>query len=343
MDKVYQVFVSSTFSDLAEERRQVSNTLAKAGYVVAGMELFPATDEQQLDFIKRIIDRSDYYVVIVAGRYGSLADDEISFTESEFEYARSKGISVLAFIHGQPNQIAVGKTDTDPEQVRRLDAFRAKLRDKRIVKFWTDTGELCTQVVIAITQATNLKPGIGWVRGDQAIDPKVLQEAQRLRIENNDLRQRLEALDGEEIYFNPNLLGPDDNMEFALTGHVRESEQIITGTANAKIGEIFVAIYDRLLVEPSEQSLRSDIGAYLSDRLPENLTDVSHYTVLMDDVIKLRNQLEAHNLLEAFGTIGGTFVKSSYISWRPTDKGRRYAAKKRAALRNALGGPVQSA
>ncbi len=72
MDKVYQVFVSSTYSDLLEERRRVSETLAKAGYIPVGMELFPATDLQQLEFIKRIIDRSDYYVVIVAGRYGSL-------------------------------------------------------------------------------------------------------------------------------------------------------------------------------------------------------------------------------------------------------------------------------
>jgi hypothetical protein len=97
MDKVYQIFVSSTFSDLEHERRLVTNTLAKAGYLAAGMELFPATDQQQLDFIKRIIDRSDYYVVIVAGRYGSLADDKLSFTEHEYEYAVSKGISSLSF------------------------------------------------------------------------------------------------------------------------------------------------------------------------------------------------------------------------------------------------------
>jgi len=94
MDKVYQVFVSSTFEDLKEERQQVSNNLAKAGYVVAGMELFPATDKQQLEYIKRIIkriiDRSDYYVVIVAGRYGSVGGDNVSFTEAEFEYAKSK-------------------------------------------------------------------------------------------------------------------------------------------------------------------------------------------------------------------------------------------------------------
>jgi Domain of unknown function (DUF4062) len=84
MDKIYQLFVSSTYADLEEERQQVSNTLAKAGYIASGMEFFPATDEQQLEYIQRVIDRSDYYVVIVAARYGSLADDGKSYTEKEY-------------------------------------------------------------------------------------------------------------------------------------------------------------------------------------------------------------------------------------------------------------------
>ncbi len=39
MDKVYQVFISSTFSDLEGERKKVSDTLAKAGFIPSGMEL----------------------------------------------------------------------------------------------------------------------------------------------------------------------------------------------------------------------------------------------------------------------------------------------------------------
>src|SRR5260370_23693696 len=111
MEKFYQVFVSSTFEDLKDEGREVSETLAKAGYMPAGMELFPAADEQQLEYIKRVIDRSDYYVVIVGGRYGSLADDKISFTEKEYEYAVERKIPVLAFLHANPDAIPVGKTD----------------------------------------------------------------------------------------------------------------------------------------------------------------------------------------------------------------------------------------
>ena len=108
MDKVYQAFVSSTFSDLEGERKKVSDTLSKAGFIPAGMELFPATSLQQLEFIKRVIDRCDYYIVIVGARYGSL-DGEKSFTEREYEYAVSKKIPVLAFIHKNPGKIAAEK------------------------------------------------------------------------------------------------------------------------------------------------------------------------------------------------------------------------------------------
>jgi len=127
MEKVYQIFVSSTFADLVEERQKVSNTLAKAGFIPSGMELFPATDGRQLEFIKRTIDRCDYYVIVIGGLYGSLADSNVSYTEKEYDYALERGIPVLAFLHKEPNKIEVGKTDQDLEQKARLEAFRARL------------------------------------------------------------------------------------------------------------------------------------------------------------------------------------------------------------------------
>ena len=96
MEKLFHMFVSSTYSDLQEERGRVSEALSKAGHVPEGMEIFPASSQKQLDFIKRVIDRCDYYVVILGGRYGSMASADISFTELEFEYAISKGLPTLA-------------------------------------------------------------------------------------------------------------------------------------------------------------------------------------------------------------------------------------------------------
>lgn len=53
MEKRYQVFVSSTFADLKEERRHVIQALMEMDCIPAGMELFPATDEEQWEFIKK--------------------------------------------------------------------------------------------------------------------------------------------------------------------------------------------------------------------------------------------------------------------------------------------------
>ena len=48
--------------------------------IPAGMELFPAADEEQWEFIKRVIDDCDYYVLIIGGRDGSLTPEGISYT-----------------------------------------------------------------------------------------------------------------------------------------------------------------------------------------------------------------------------------------------------------------------
>jgi hypothetical protein len=50
MDKRYQVFVSSTFADLKKERSNVMQTIMEMDCIPAGMELFPATDEEQFEF-----------------------------------------------------------------------------------------------------------------------------------------------------------------------------------------------------------------------------------------------------------------------------------------------------
>jgi hypothetical protein len=137
----------------------------------------------------------------LGARYGSLSDDGKSYTEKEFEYAHSKGIPVLAFLHESPKSLAVTKTDEDPKRAALLEAFRAKLQAGRLVEFWREASDLCIKVLIATANAANLKPGVGWVRGDQAVDPKVLQETERLRIENAELRQELTEPVSTEVLF----------------------------------------------------------------------------------------------------------------------------------------------
>ena len=75
-DVKYQVFVSSTYDDLIDERKEITQAILEADCIPAGMELFPASNKPQWEFIKSVIDESDFYLVIVAGRYGSEGTDE---------------------------------------------------------------------------------------------------------------------------------------------------------------------------------------------------------------------------------------------------------------------------
>ena len=88
MKKKYQIFISSTYNDLIEERTMVRDAILSIQQFPVGMEYFGASNQRQWDKIKDTIDSSDYYVLIVAHRYGTTITDEtgdkISYTEKGF-------------------------------------------------------------------------------------------------------------------------------------------------------------------------------------------------------------------------------------------------------------------
>ena len=51
MENRYQVFVSSTYQDLQEERQEVMQALLELECIPAGMELFPAANQDQWTLI----------------------------------------------------------------------------------------------------------------------------------------------------------------------------------------------------------------------------------------------------------------------------------------------------
>jgi nucleoside 2-deoxyribosyltransferase len=130
LDKRYQVFVSSTYEDLREERQEVMQALLELDCIPSGMELFPAANEDQWTLIKKVIDDCDYYLVIVGGRYGSIGPEGKSHTQMEYEYAILKGKPVVAFLHKTPSAIPAGKTEKSDEGKKKLEQF-CELAKKR--------------------------------------------------------------------------------------------------------------------------------------------------------------------------------------------------------------------
>ena len=55
MDKKYQVFVSSTYEDLQEERKKVMEALLQMNCFQVGMEYFNASDESQSTIVGPVL------------------------------------------------------------------------------------------------------------------------------------------------------------------------------------------------------------------------------------------------------------------------------------------------
>lgn len=188
-NKRYQVFISSTYSDLQEERRLVMKSVMDLDCIPAGMELFPAIDEEQFEFIKKVIDDCDYYILILGGKYGSMTESGISYTEMEFDYAMSKRIPVMAFLHNNINDIPSGKVEMESEIRQKLEQFREKVKKGRLVKFWNTPENLTSEVIISLAQTIKIRPGVGWVRANVQTNTESLQELNELRKEVELLRE----------------------------------------------------------------------------------------------------------------------------------------------------------
>jgi hypothetical protein len=141
-------------------------SLLEIDCIPAGMEWFPATDEPPWKLITTILDESDYYIVIVGGRYGSTDAEGLGFTEREYDYARPR-IPGLAFLYDAPK----GASPEDPEAAEKLKAFRDKIENdrERMFQRWSDAKELAAKVAHCITRLKDEKKSEGWIRDRYAL------------------------------------------------------------------------------------------------------------------------------------------------------------------------------
>jgi hypothetical protein len=193
----YQVFISSTYGDLQEVREAVAWTVLSARHIPAGMENFTATDDRGWQTIKSVIDKSDYFVLILAGRYGSLDSDGKSWTEKEYDYAISKRIPVLVFIRSK-NSIVASMLD-EPKLAAKLNKLKLTVRKKHMGSEWETKEELVGQVGSALQNhiADDEDRGAGrpgWYRGNELPNFETLDEFARLSSENAGLKAELELL-----------------------------------------------------------------------------------------------------------------------------------------------------
>lgn len=156
--------MSSPARDLRDERWLLVRTLLDANCIPVGMEFFPAIGEDQWEYIKRSIDESDYVVLLMSGRYGSTHSDGSGYTEKEYDYARSRNKTIIPLLRKTIDDLPADKRESDPALDRKLIAFRERVKQEGLLRWWSVAAEIPGQLHPSLQGAIDRFPAIGWVR-----------------------------------------------------------------------------------------------------------------------------------------------------------------------------------
>lgn len=329
-ERRYQVFVSSTYLDLQEARQEVIQALLELECFPAGMELFPASDEERWQLIKHVIDDSDFYIVIIGGRYGSVDDQGVSYTEREYDYAVKAGKPVLGFLHADPGEIPQKHTDRDPHLQEKLEAFRTKV-GRRMCKFWTSPAELGSVVSRSLIKAMRAAPAVGWVRADNAFTSEHIEEVAQLRqtvaeFELDRERTRTSApREAEQFAQGDDVV--ELAYEFDLGQHRFDLEPArFNGTVELTWDQVFRTLGPLMFDESRERSLRERLSVAVREEAeqdndwPSGVVSYFHVTPPSFDRVKV--QLVALRLMEKSDRRKGVNDQNTY--WRLTPYGETY-------------------
>lgn len=171
MEKKYQIFISSTYEDLKEERKKVQDTILTMYQFPIGMEMFSAADEEQWEIIRETIDSSDYYVLIIGHRYGSVIEEGeyagISYTQKEFRYALEHKIPILAFLIDNSVAVTPEKMEQDADKRKKLEQFKDEVKNGRMVQWWTSKDDLANKIMNSLNKQIHRGKRPGWIRADR--------------------------------------------------------------------------------------------------------------------------------------------------------------------------------
>jgi hypothetical protein len=199
-NKRLQIFISSTYKDLIEERQAAVQAVLSAGHIPAGMELFAAGDESQMEVIKNWIDQSDVFLLILGGCYGSIEESiGKSYTQIEYEYALTHGKPTFAiviedeYLEKKVKKYGSGMVET--KNPAKLENFK-KLVLNKIGKFFNDTKDIELNIFKTLAEFSRRTELIGWVPGNQKIDTSnMAEELARLGKENSRLSEENQMLE----------------------------------------------------------------------------------------------------------------------------------------------------
>lgn len=276
MNKKLQVFVSSTYTDLIEERQAAVQAILDAGHIPAGMELFKAGNESQLKTIYKWIDESDVYMLILGGRYGTIESKSgKSYTQLEYEYALSKNIPVFAVILSASfltdKITSLGLTNAMEQKAPdKYQSFKEFVMSK-IIREVDDYKDIIIQVHATLNEFMREYDLIGWVRNTNENDMLQLSKDNTALIKENaslnkqiqKLQEQLKSKSNEQFgnYSFNELITLFENKRFSLPQRLNEDNSNKEIIINAL--EFFYFHFNMLATGISNRKVDSEISRYI--------------------------------------------------------------------------------
>lgn len=193
--KKLQVYLSSTYTDLIEERRAAIDAILSSGNIPAGIQHLSVDDECQAAMIRRWIDESDVYLLMIGERYGST--DPVSgksYIQLEYEYAVANNKPLFTIMMNPSSDTECtpvsericGKREKHAEK---LKEFKSLILSRK-VEFCNDYKDIQLTIFKVLSEFSYSNEIPGWIRGDRMINLGLLTaEVVKLRKENSELRR----------------------------------------------------------------------------------------------------------------------------------------------------------
>ena len=317
MDKKYQVFISSTYADLIDERKKVLDILLMADCIPAGMEAFVATDVEQFEVIKKVIDLCDYYVLIIGKRYGSIHPDTgISYTEMEYDYAINQGIPVLVFALDESVDLPEDKKETDPEKNDKLRVFRDKAMTNRLASIWKSADELTGKLAVSIMKAKAEISRPGWQRGADYDEASLRRDIMSLQEENKRLSEELSKKEKLLVEMTSQSNLAFENYQIEIPYYYTWSNGRTSSIEHSKLKTDLKTIFLVIATEMMDVAISE---AIIKDAIMRGLP-FSQYTPHITDsqfIKRMLNQYRALSLIES------RYSKNNILLWQLTSKGEK--------------------
>jgi hypothetical protein len=190
----------------------------------------------------------------------------------------------MAFLHGDPDQIPVGKSEKKDEAREKLKLFREKVQTAKHVKYWTSAEHLAGQVALSYAHFLNAYPSPGWIRADNAAGPEAIAELNALRKQNFELQAQLQIANASAPKGTENLAQAEAEYSLLINASFRLSGPNLTVNTSQRYGftlpvtwdDMLITVGSRLLDECAETELRATLAAGL----------ITMYEGDMDDTVQ---------------------------------------------------------